>query len=124
MSRSKRAIPIAISAIIIIGAALLIGRYVRESELNPYTDDASIDADVVHVSPTVAGRIVKLNVRENQLVKAGDVLFEIDPEPFKFRRDLAAAELKTAEALLDTQRRTVATEASNAAIANDQIAQA
>jgi membrane fusion protein, multidrug efflux system len=114
----------AISLAITGSAVLAIGIFIQQRGFNPYTDDASIDADVVHVAPSVAGRIQRLAVHENELVKAGDVLFEIDPEPFRLRVNLAAAELKAAEALLDTQRRAVATETSNATIAGDQISQA
>jgi membrane fusion protein, multidrug efflux system len=96
----------------------------RQQEAHPFSDDASIDADVVHVAPSVSGRIVRLPVKENQAVRAGDVLFEIDPEPYRLRVRLAEAQLTQAEAILDTQRRTVSTETSNATIANDQIRQA
>lgn len=124
MARQHTVRATAASLAIIGGAVLAIGIFIQQRESNPYTDDASIDADVVHVAPSVAGRIQRLAVHENELVKAGDVLFEIDPEPFRLRVDLASAELKAAEALLDTQRRAVATETSNATIAGDQISQA
>jgi multidrug efflux system membrane fusion protein len=52
------------------------------------------------------------------------VLFEIDPEPFRLRVELAKAELKSSEALLDTRRRSVATEESDAIIAADEVKQA
>ena len=105
-------------AFVIIGSAMAgVLLFVRNREVSPYTDDASIDADVVHVAASVSGRIVRLDVGENQLVKAGDVLFEIDPEPYRLRVELASAELQSAQALLDSQRRTVATETSNASIA-------
>jgi len=72
-------------AFLILGsAAAAINSFLRERERAPYTDDASIDADVVHVAPSVSGRVVQLPIAENQLVKAGDILFVIDPEPFKF----------------------------------------
>lgn len=98
--------------------------FLRDRDTNPYTDDASIDAEVVHVAPSVSGRITKLDVGENELVKQGEVLFEIDPEPFRLRVDLATADLRAAEAVLDTSHRTVATETSNAAIASQQVDQA
>jgi hypothetical protein len=57
---------------------LTSGRYVS-------TDNAYVQQDMISVSPDVTGRIVAVNVRENQRVKAGDVLFRIDPEPFASR---------------------------------------
>jgi membrane fusion protein, multidrug efflux system len=112
-------------AFVIIGSAMVgVLLFMRNREVSPYTDDASIDADVVHIAASVSGRIVRLAVGENELVKAGDVLFEIDPEPYRLRVELASAELQSAQALLDSQRRTVATETSNASIAADQVVQA
>lgn len=109
---------------VIGGAAAGFVSYLRELDRNPYTDDASIDADVVHVAPTVSGRLVELPVAENQLVQAGDVLFQIDPEPYRLRVQLAEAELKAAQAQLDTRRRTVSGETANAASASEQVTQA
>jgi multidrug efflux system membrane fusion protein len=112
-------------ALVIIGlAAAGAFLFVRHREVSPSTDDASIDADVVHIAATVPGRIVRLGVRENQLVKAGDVLFEIDPEPYRLRVALAAAELQSAQAVLESEKRAVATETANATITGDQIVQA
>ena len=112
-------------ALVVIGSAMAgVLLFLRNREVSPYTDDASIDADVVHIAASVPGRIVRLDVGENELVKADDVLFEIDPEPYRLRVELASAELQSAQALLDSQRRTVATETSNASIAADQVVQA
>ncbi len=98
--------------------------FMRNRATEPSSDDATIDADVVHIAPSVVGRILNLPIDENQLVKAGDALFELDPEPYRLHVELAAAELKAAEALLDTQKRTVATETANADIARQQVEQA
>ncbi|MGJ3629364.1 biotin/lipoyl-binding protein [Sphingomonas sp. MMS24-JH45] len=55
---------------------LTSGRYVS-------TDNAYVRQGMASVSPDVSGRIVAVEVRENQRVKAGDILFRIDPEPFR-----------------------------------------
>lgn len=47
------------------------------------TDNALINAPVVSVAPEVSGRITEVPVSENQVVKAGDLLFRIDPTPFR-----------------------------------------
>lgn len=120
----RKALALLIAVAVLGGALAGLLAFLRNREVNPYTDDASIDADVVHVAPSVSGRIISLPVAENQLVKTGDVLFEIDPEPFRYRVALAAADLKQAEAVLSTSRRTVATETSNAAISGEQVSQA
>lgn len=45
------------------------------------TDNAQVVSHIVNVAPEVGGRIVEVHVRENQRVKAGDILYTIDPEP-------------------------------------------
>lgn len=58
------------------------------------TDNAYVQQDKVSVSAQVTGEIVEVSVRENQQVKAGDLLFRIDPEPFRIaiaRADAAIA---------------------------------
>src|SRR5260221_4691837 len=49
-------------------------------EKHPRTDDATVRANVIGIVPRVRGLIVKLHVQDNQAVKEGDVLFEIDSE--------------------------------------------
>ena len=59
----------------------------------PRTDDAYLQADLVHMAPDVSGRIISFNARNNEAVHAGDVLFTVDPEPFKLQRDQARAQV-------------------------------
>jgi membrane fusion protein (multidrug efflux system) len=47
------------------------------------TDNAQVGAHVISIAPEISGRIVDVRVVENQRVKAGDLLFRIDPEPYK-----------------------------------------
>src|SRR5690348_14784510 len=64
--------------------ALLIGGYVYWQGLQGKvtTDNAYLQQDKVGVSAEIVGRIVEVNVKEGQLVKAGQVMFRIDPEPY------------------------------------------
>lgn len=71
------------------------GRYIA-------TDNAYVRQDMISVSPDVSGRIVAVNVRENQRVKAGDVLFRIDPEPYRIALAQADADLATARVSVAT----------------------
>jgi membrane fusion protein (multidrug efflux system) len=65
------------------------GRYVG-------TDDAYVGAQKVLITPDISGKIVKVVVKEGQNVKDGDVLFEIDPEPFQLALNQAQlAQAKT-----------------------------
>ncbi|MGD8531102.1 MAG: biotin/lipoyl-binding protein, partial [Syntrophobacterales bacterium] len=60
---------------------------------NPWTRDGQVRAQVIQITPRVSGPIVKLPIRDNQLVKAGDLLFEIDPRTFEANLDQARAQL-------------------------------
>ncbi|WP_321964531.1 multidrug transporter subunit MdtN [Paraburkholderia sp. J7] len=111
------------AVIVLLGAAALWYAYDRSSRY-PSTDDASIDADVVHVASPVGGRIIRVPVEENQHVSKGDVLFEIDPVPYRLGVAQAQAEVELARASLATRRRTLIGETSNATIAADQTRRA
>ncbi len=99
-----------ITSLIIVAAAVLITLYVWGIiERHPRTDDATARANVVGIAPRVAGQILKLNVQDNQAVKEGDVLFEIDPEDYrlvleKAKADLAALDQQIAQAGSTLQR--------------------
>jgi multidrug efflux system membrane fusion protein len=106
----------------IVAAAVGLGGYAfHRSSIMPTTDDASIDADVVHVAAEVGGRIVSIPVEENGHVSKGDLLFQIDPAPYQLSVDQARANLEVAKATLETQRRFLSTQRSSAAIAADQM---
>ena len=60
------------------------------------TDNAYVQQAKVAVSSDIAGRIVSVNISENQMVHAGDVLFSIDPAPYKIALDQANAALGSA----------------------------
>lgn len=62
------------------------------------TDDAQVEADVVAIAPRVAGAVVRVAVEDNQRVKRGDLLFEIDPADYQARAREAEAEVATAKA--------------------------
>lgn len=83
---------------------LTSGRYVS-------TDNAYVKQDMTSISPDVTGRIVSVEVRENQRVKAGTILFRIDPLPYRIA--LAQADAALAEARVDVS--TKATDSGSAA---------
>jgi membrane fusion protein (multidrug efflux system) len=61
------------------------------------TDNAYVQQDKVSVSAEISGRIVEVGVRENQHVKAGDLLFRIDPEPYRIAIAQAEASIAAAQ---------------------------
>ena len=107
-------------------AAAIVAAVLASQRLDhrPRTDDAFINADVVHMAPDVSGRVVSLAVRENQAVKAGDLLFTIDPEPYRLQLAQAQAQLSGLHAQLAVTTDQVASQGSKADAANTGIGSA
>lgn len=72
--------------------------------LSPWTRDARVLANVVQVAPDVAGLISTIHVKDNQLVKQGDLLFEIDPERFQAALEHAQGDVAMKTAALKLAR--------------------
>lgn len=70
------------AVIILIAVVLVLAKY-WDYLANPWTRDGQVRANVIQLTPRVSGPIVKLPIKDNQLVKAGDLLFEIDPRTFE-----------------------------------------
>lgn len=87
-------------AVVLVAAVLAAWKY-WDYITNPWTRDGQVRAQVIQVAPRVSGPIVNLPIRDNQRVKAGDLLFEIDPRTFQSAVNQAEAELKQAQANLD-----------------------
>jgi len=87
-------------ATLVVGAAT--GVYYFEY-VAPYesTDDAFIEAHVTPIAPQVAGRVAQLLVRDNQDVKAGEVLLQIDPSDFQTKLDQERANLTASKSRLE-----------------------
>jgi len=69
--------------------------YLLADRFTPYTQQARVQAYVVSVAAEASGRVTRVLVRDNQEVKAGDVLFEVDSEPFRIAVDRARADLES-----------------------------
>jgi multidrug efflux system membrane fusion protein len=74
------------------------------NEQHPRTDDAEARANLIGIAPRVSGPILKIGVKDNQFVKSGDLLFEIDPADFKTALDSARASVSNLEANLLQKR--------------------
>ncbi len=68
---------------------------------NPWTRDGQVRAQVIQITPRISGPIVNLPIEDNQLVKAGDLLFEIDPRTFQAAVEEAQADLQQAQVEVD-----------------------
>ncbi len=89
--------------LIVLPLVALIGGLVFYLEGGRYvtTDDAYVGAQKVLITPDISGKIEKIVVREGQQVKQGDVLFEIDPIPFRLAEQQAKATLDQARTTYD-----------------------
>ena len=94
MKKLKYLSTLLVAALAII-AAWLVWNYYTQS---PWTRDGKVRAEQVSITPQVSGSILQLNVRDNQLVKAGDVLFRIDDTPYRIAALNAEAQLAKAQA--------------------------
>ena len=93
-----------ILAAILIAAIVLGVRYVVHAMAYESTDDAYIEGHIVQVSPRVMGHVLKVLVNDNQVVKAGDPLVELDPADFQARLDQAKAAADAARLGLDMMK--------------------
>src|SRR3990170_1303537 len=98
--------------LIVLGLILVLFLYSMISDrLTPYTSQATVQAFVVRMAPEVAGRVIAVDLTDNQRVKAGQTLFRIDPQPYEIA-------LKQAQARLASVGQTIG--ASTAAVTSAQ----
>jgi len=71
--------------------AAIVTYYILSNRYTPLTTDAYIQAYVIQVAPRVEGQVVHVCVHENQAVKKGELLFEIDRRPFQHRVEVLEA---------------------------------
>lgn len=92
--------PLIILAIVAVIMLLVILWFWFSNRNIETTDDAFTEGNAVTIAPKAAGYVVKLLVRDNQRVKQGDLLVEIDPRDNIAQRDQAKAQLGLAQAQL------------------------
>jgi multidrug resistance efflux pump len=99
-------------SVVLIAAVAALWKY-WTYVTNPWTRDGQVRANVIQVAPRVSGPIVKLPIRDNQLVKTDDLLFEIDPRTYQAALDQASANLdETRDRLKDLEAQVKAAEAA------------
>ncbi|MBI2383294.1 MAG: HlyD family secretion protein [Gammaproteobacteria bacterium] len=94
---------LALGGIAVLAAAAGLGVWWQGRNVET-TDDAFIQADIVAIGPKIPGTVVAVHVADNQAVRAGDVLLELDPADYQARLDQAQANLDAAQAALDAAR--------------------
>src|SRR5271163_2697592 len=120
-TRSGKIIGGVVSAAIVIGAiaaGLVVLYRVNNS---PRTDDAEILANFIGMAPQVEGPILRLNVRDNQFVKPGDLLYEIDDRPYRYALENAISEQAALEGQISDERRKIAALVSAVSVSQANI---
>jgi len=105
-----------IIAVVVVVAALFAARWWMEQSRFVSTDDAYVGANQVEIAAQVAGPVSQVFVRDQQRVKQGDALFQIDPQPYRIALDQARANLELA-------RQNVSQEGAGVASAEAVLAQ-
>ena len=111
--------------IAIVAAAVLTGMLVVYVVNNyPRTDTAVVFANYIGIAPQVDGPITHFNVHENQYVKAGELLFEIDDRPYRYALENALSEQQTLEGKIRDTSRTIASQQSGVSASQANISSA
>jgi membrane fusion protein, multidrug efflux system len=116
--RARWPLMIAGPALVLIGLAWFLvtgGRFQG-------TDDAYVEAARVAVSPSVAGRVIELDVRENEKVRRGQVLFKLDPRDYQSAVEQGQAALATARLQVQSLKAAYAQQLANLKAAQDTVA--
>jgi membrane fusion protein (multidrug efflux system) len=84
--------------VVVVVLALAAAGFWWYSTYSEETDDAAIDGNLIQISARISGQVAKVYVNENQVVKAGDLIGELDPRDYEVAVESAQAALASAEA--------------------------
>jgi multidrug resistance efflux pump len=113
-----------ISGIIVLVAIGVVALKYWDYITNPWTRDGQVRAQVIQITPRVSGPIIKLPIKDNQFVKAGDLLFEIDPRTFEADLEHARAELDDTRDNIDALGKQVEAAQANVEAAGATVTEA
>jgi len=82
--------------VILVLCIVLFGWTLIADRLTPYTSDVSVRTFVVRMVPEVSGKVIEIGVGDNQTVRTGDLIYRIDPTPFRLAVERAEAKLAAA----------------------------
>ncbi len=103
-SKKNSRLPLIILAVVVVLAAVGGGIYWYLHRNQIGTDDAYTEGRAVLIAPQVNGYVVTLAVNDNQFVRKGDLLVQIDPRPYVAARDQAQAQILAAQAQLENAK--------------------
>ena len=106
----------------IVIATVVLGIVVLyHSNYHPRTDDAEISANFIGIAPQVDGPLTHLNVKDNQFVKKGELLYEIDERPYQYALENAVSEQAALEGQIADEQRRIAALVSGVSVAEANI---
>jgi multidrug efflux system membrane fusion protein len=106
-----------LSFVIVVYTVVISFVVLYKTGRNPRTDDAEVFANFIGIAPQVDGPIARLYVKDNQFVKKGDLLLEIDERPYAYALQHAKSESEALEGQIDDERRVIAAQNSGIAVA-------
>src|SRR5258706_663126 len=110
-----------LSLSIVIGAIALGVLAFYHANYYPRTDDAEIVANFIGIAPQVEGPLVRLAVHDNQFVKQGGLLFEIDDRPYQYALERAISDQAALEGQIEDERRRIAALVSAVSVSQANI---
>jgi len=114
LRRAATRVVLPLSVLVAAGLAVLV---LRRLDVRPRTTDAIVTANTIQVVPEVAGLIATLNVKDDAVVRKGDVLFTIDQERYLLALAQAKAQVRALEAQIDLTNRTVSSQVTGVSVA-------
>src|SRR5271170_6090339 len=110
-----------LSVAIMIGALALGLVVLYHTNSFPRTDDSEIVANLIGIAPQVEGPILGLSVHDNQFVKQGDLLFEIDDRPYRYALERAISDQAALEGEISDEARRIAALVSAVSVSQANI---
>src|SRR6202012_5994069 len=110
-----------LSVLIVTGAVALGLVVLHHTDYYPRTDDSEVLANFIGIAPQVEGPLIRLNVHDNQFVKKGDLLFEIDDKPYRYAVERAISEQATLEGQISDERRRISAQVSAVSVSAANI---
>lgn len=107
----------AVSIAVMVGTVVIALLVVHQVNANPRTDDAEVFANYIGMAPLVSGPVTHLYVADNQFVKAGDPLFDIDERPYAYALARARSDQHALEGEISDERRIIAAKSSGVDVA-------
>lgn len=109
-------------SIVFVATAVVLGLVVFDrANQYPRTEDAEVFANFIGIAPRVEGPLMRLNVHDNEFVKKGELLYEIDERPYQYALETAISEQTTLEGKIADEQRKIAALVSGVSVAQANI---